>query len=191
MIGTVNYRLGGPPARRKLTTVAGESPVAVEWPHVFRREQTTGPDRLAIAPREDPMRILCDLASVVGPEYSIVYVLVEPLGQAERGRYQSPVLDFVDVEAFVSEFREFLANDARHELWISSIDNAGLLVYDDHGLIYAYGPLDEFERNLLLRGLQPGSFEIPAPHTHHFHHQYAQPFDRLMARWEWRRTDAP
>jgi hypothetical protein len=135
------------------------------------------------------MGVLCDLAALIGPEYFLLYVLVAPRGQAKRGRYESPPLALVDVQIFVEQFHDFLTNDARHEFWIGSTNNAGLLVYDDHGITYAYGPLDDFERSLDLRGLKPGFFEIPVPHTHHFHGQYDEVADQLLARWEVRRTE--
>lgn len=173
----------------KLTRLAGESDSPVEWPHVFRREHTTGPDRLAIAPREDPMGVLRDLATFIGPEFFVLYVLVVSRGRAECGRYESPPLGLVDVRIFIEEFRDMLTNDARHEFWIGSTNDRGMLVYDDHGIIYAYGPLGDFERSLVARGFSAGSFQIPAPHTHHFHGEYDEVVDRLLARWEWRRTE--
>jgi len=173
---------------RKLTKHDGGSDIPVEWPNVFVRERTTGPDPLAIAPREDAMGFLYDLAGFIGPEYFLLYVLIASRGQVERGRYESPPLQLVDVQIFIEEFRDFLANDARHEFWIGSTSNAGMLVYDDHGIIFAYGPLDDFERFLVARGLASGGFEIPAPHTHYFHALYDRCAARLLARWEWRRT---
>jgi hypothetical protein len=173
----------------KLTKLAGESDHVVEWPHVFRREQTTGPDRLAIAPRENPMGVLCDLAAFIGPEFFMLYVLVVSRGQAECGRYASPPLGLVDVQIFIEEFGDMLTNDARHEFWIGSTNDKGMLVYDDHGIIYAYGPLNDFERSLVARGFRPGSFQIPVPHRHHFHGEYDEVADRLFARWEWKRTE--
>ena len=173
----------------KLTRLPGKSDLPVEWPHVFRREHTTGPDRLAIAPREDPMGVLCDLATFIGPELFLLYVLVVSHGQAESGRYESPPLALVDVQIFIEEFRDMLTNDARHEFWIGSTSDRGMLVYDDHGIIYAYGPLGDFERSLVARGLSVGSFQIPAPHAHHFHREYDEVVDRLLARWEWRRAE--
>jgi hypothetical protein len=173
----------------KLTKSDGGAELPVEWPHVFVRERTTGPDRLAIAPREDPTGILYELADLFGPEYFLLYVLVASRGQAECGRYESPPLGLVDVRIFVEEFRDLLTNDARHEFWIGSTNYSGMLVYDDHGIIYAYGPLDDFERSLAARGLSSESFDIPAPHTHYFHGQYDEVVDRLLTRWEWRRTD--
>lgn len=176
--------------KRKLTRLpGGADPPPVVWHHVFRRERTTGPDRLAIAPREDPMGVLCDLATFIGPELFLLYVLIVSRGQAECGRYESPPLGLVDVRIFIEEFGDMLTNDARHEFWIGSTNDRGMLVYDDHGIIYAYGPLGDFERSLVARGLSAGSFQIPAPHSHHFHREYDEVVDRLLARWEWRRTE--
>jgi hypothetical protein len=74
------------------------------------------------------MGVLCDLAGFIGPEYFLLYVLVASRGEAACGRYESPPLELVDVQIFVREFRDLLKNDARHEFWIGSTDDAGLLV---------------------------------------------------------------
>lgn len=79
-----------------------------------------------------------------------------------------------------------LENDARHEFWIGSTSNQGMLVYDEHGLIYAYGPLADFERSLSAIGLRSGKFSIPAPHAHHYHAEYDEEVRRLLTHWDWR-----
>jgi len=132
------------------------------------------------------MGVLCDLSEFIGPDYFLLYVLVVSRGQQACGRYESPPLGHVDVQIFLEEFRELLTNDARHEMWIGSTDRQGMLVYDAHGIIYAYGPLDDFEQVLIGRGLKSGSFQIPSPHAHHYHEEYDERVDHLVARWEWR-----
>jgi hypothetical protein len=69
--------------------VDGESDAPVEWPHVFARERTTGPGRLAIASRGDPVKLLCDLAEFIGPHYFLLYVLVASRGAAECGEIRT------------------------------------------------------------------------------------------------------
>ena len=82
-----------------------------------------------------------------------------------------------------------IENDARHEFWIGSTSNHGMLVYDEHGLIYAYGPLPEFERSLSAMGFRSGEFSIPAPHAHHYHAEYDEDVRRLLSHWDWRHTE--
>jgi len=173
----------------KLTRLEGGREFPAEWPHVFARQRTTGPDRLVIAPREEPLDVLCSLARFTGPEYFLLYVLLTPRGSTKSGRYQSPPLKLEGIEGFIEEFRRCLTEDARHQLWIGSTEGRGTLVYEEHGLIYAYGPLEKFERSLIERGLRPGTFEIPSPHSHHFHLAYDADVEELLDRWEWKRTE--
>lgn len=173
----------------KLTTSVDGSAVPVRWPHVFARERTTGPDRLVIVPREDPIGLLGELAEWIGPEYFLLYVLVVQRGEAPAGRYESPPLELVDVRIFLEEFGRLLECDARHQFWIGSTSDRGMVVYDDHGILYAYGPLEDFQRTLLARQFQPGSFSIPAPHTHHYHAELDAEVARLLGRFEWVRTE--
>lgn len=174
---------------RKLSRLTGDSEDPVVWPQAYFREPTTGVDRLRIAPRQDPLGVLCELAAAMQPEYYLLYVLLGSRGNSECGRYQSPPLALVDVQIFVQEFHDLLANDARQELWIGSMPSDDLLVYDTHGLVYAYGPLDEFERILRGLGFEPGTFKIPAPHVHHYHAEYDELESRLLAHWDWIRSE--
>ena len=164
-----------------------DSPVV--WGQVYRREQTTGPDRLVIAPAKSPLDLMCALAEAFGPEYFLLYVHSVARSNHEPGRYESPPLQLVDVRIFVQEFAPMLENDARHEFWIASTQNHGMLVYDEHGLIYAYGPLGEFEVLLSTQGFQEQDFSIPSPHAHHYHVEYDDDVAKLLTHWEWLRTD--
>jgi hypothetical protein len=161
----------------------------VIWPNRYRVEQTSGADRLVIAAREEPLDVLCGLAEAIGPECAVLYVHVVARAGAPRGRFQSPPLQLVDVRAFVSEYSALLENDARQEFWIGSPEDRGVLVYDRHGLIYAYGPLDEFERLLSAMGFLPGEFSLDFPHCHHYHAEYDADADRLLSHWHWRQTE--
>jgi hypothetical protein len=81
----------------KLTAhLAGEEQ-PVNWPRVYRREQTTGPDRLAVAVGDGAVDLLLDLASYLGPELWVLYVLTVPRGPEPAGRYQSPLLGLPDL----------------------------------------------------------------------------------------------
>ena len=175
-------------ALHKLThATEGEAPV--RWPNVYRVEQTTGPKRLAIAPRQEPLELMCALAKVIGPEYFALYVHSVARSEFRPGRYQSPPLQLVDVECFVAEYSAMLENDARHEFWIGSATGRGMLVYDEHGLIYAYGPLEEFRARLSDMGVREGEFSIPDPHAHRFHAEYDDDVRRLLSHWQWHHTE--
>ncbi|MBI3843538.1 MAG: hypothetical protein HY292_02755 [Planctomycetes bacterium] len=122
----------------KLSKHVGDEETAVEWPNLFYRQETTGLDRLVIAPRRNPIGLLTELAKYIEPEYYLLYVLVASRGSSLQGRYQSPPLQSVDVRLFLDDFAGLLEHDARHHFWIGSTTTGDLLVYDDHGIIYAY-----------------------------------------------------
>lgn len=164
-----------------------EGPIV--WPDAYRREPTTGPDRLVIAPSTAPLDVMCELAEAIGPEYFALYVHQIGLDDLPTGRFESPALELGDVRELISEFGELLENDARHQFWIGATSNDGLLVYDEHGLIYAYGPLADFTESLQSRGLRPGEFRIPVPHAHHYHQKYTDDVRRLIAYWNWRHLE--
>jgi len=66
------------------------------------------------------------------------------------------------------------------------VDNSCLLVYDNHDVIYAYGPLAEFEDILRSNGLtQCEAVSFPAPHTHRYNVEFDQQARDIMKHWEW------
>jgi hypothetical protein len=166
----------------KLTDPIAEAPVV--WPQRYRREGRGVPDRLAIAPRSSPLALLATLAEHIGPDHYLLFVHCVARSGHERGRYQSPLRQLVDVRIFLQDFAELLEHDARHSLWIGTPGNQGLLVYEEHGLVYAYGPLAEFERSLEGLGFEQGTFSIPSPHAHHFHGGLDDEVERLLGTWE-------
>jgi hypothetical protein len=63
----------------------------------------------------------------------------------------------------------------------------GQLIYSQHNIIYAYGPLDEFERLLIRRDFVMSDFEIPAPHVHYYHNQFDPVGRDILASAVWER----
>jgi hypothetical protein len=61
------------------------------------------------------------------------------------------------------------------------------LVFDNHNMIYAYGDLDRYESELQARGFRRGSVAIPTPHSHHYHAEFDQSEDELIAYWDWKK----
>jgi hypothetical protein len=105
------------------------------------------------------------------------------------GRYQSPEpMDRSAVEAFLTQYREFLEGDARHAIWVASTAGEGTLVYDRHNIIYAYGPIECFEDVLTARGIRRGEVKLPSPHSHHYHREHDADEERLLAAMEWIQT---
>jgi hypothetical protein len=156
-----------------------------EYPNIWAKEKTSGPDRLVIAPRSDYVQLLGKLAESTAPPFLLLYVLAIPRGGSEPGRYQSNYsFSLPQLQHFLSDYSEFLENDARHNLWIRSDD--GMLVYDRHNVIYAYGPLERFVAVLESSGLTESTeVRFPSPHAHHYNPEFDADEKRILHDEEW------
>jgi nitrite reductase/ring-hydroxylating ferredoxin subunit len=160
--------------------------VAYRHPEVWLREGTTGPERLRIGGGERPVGLLLDLAAVL-PEPLFVLAVLRVPRRAEAGRYESEALHRDEVRAFFTEFEALFADDARVQGWIGATDGSGLVVLDEHDLVYAYGPLDAHEQVLARRGFARGDPVVPSPHAHHYNPEL-DGLEVALAEWpRWRR----
>jgi len=168
-----------------LNAAGDESPFHYE--NCWAVEKTTGPSRLVIAPSGRYVELLTRLTTVMPEPFGLLYVLLVPRAGGENGRYQSPApINSAELEEFLWQYQELIERDARHHLWIMSVDNSCLLVYDNHDVIYAYGPLAEFEDILRSNGLtQCEAVSFPAPHTHRYNVEFDQQARDIMKHWEW------
>ena len=111
------------------------------------------------------------------------------MGEAEPGRYQSEYSFSLDqLQQFLHEYSDFFENDARHNLWIRPVSGEGLLVYDRHNIIYAYGPIDKFIMRLETIGLAETKDQFlhyALPHVHHYHPEFDICQDRLLSEEKW------
>ncbi len=156
------------------------------YPDLWDVEPTAGPERLIIAPSRGHVDLLLDLARCLAEPFMVLYVLLSPRRDHERGRYQSPApLGRDALRSFFKTFRDYFESDGRHHVWIKSWEGEGTLVYDHHNVIYAYGPLEGYEEVVQRRGLRRGKVSFPAPHAHHFHAHCDESEDRLFSRWAW------
>jgi hypothetical protein len=153
-------------------------------------ERTTGPDRIVVAPsRGHHVDVLLDLARCLREPFGVLYVLLlSRTGAHESGRYQSDVpASRAEAEAFVRRFGDYFEGDGRHHLWLMSLPDEATLVYDNHDLIYGYGPLNQYRAVLSGRGFSEGTTAIPAPHQHCYNAEYDGAENDLMDYWGWRR----
>jgi len=170
----------------KLTALDGSEWVRHRYPNVWQRERTTGPDRLRIAPDGCHVDVLSSLVGCLPEPFGILYVLIASRAGRESGRYQSPEpWSRGEVVSFLEGFRDYFEGDGRHHVWVTSLPANGTLVYDNHDLIYAYGPIPEYERALATIGLVPAGVSIPAPHGHQYNAEFDGDEDRLMAHCAW------
>lgn len=165
----------------------GLSDERFEYPNIWAREKTSGPDRLVIAPSSHFTQLLQNLAECLQPPFLLLYVLAIPRGGSEPGRYQSNhTFSAIQLRQFLSNYSNFLEQDARHNLWIRSDSGDGMLVYDRHNVIYAYGPLERFIAALKSEGLtESKEVRFPDPHAHHYHVEFDVEERAILKNEEW------
>jgi hypothetical protein len=160
--------------------------IPYRYADTWARESTTGPDRIVVGASSGQIHLMSRLADVVGDPLFILYVLTEPRTDHEPGRYQSPyALERDEREAFLQTFGDFIECDGRHQFWLGAPDGSATLVYENHNLLYAYGPLESFKRTLSEAGLSEGPVEIPVPHVHYYHAEFDEDQARLVEHFEW------
>ena len=158
----------------------GENWQLHQFPKVFVREQTKGPARLKIAASERGSDILLQLAAVLGEPFALLYVLVVPRGGSAEGRYQSPWLGREQMAEMFGKFADYWDQDGRHHVWLFSQSDRATLVYDQHNVIFAYGPLEDYVRLLEASGFaEARALPFPAPHTHCYHPTF-DPLEREL-----------
>jgi hypothetical protein len=157
--------------------------------NVWDIEELNGGSRLIIAPESNHLQLLIELAELLPDPFGMLYVLLVSRCDHELGRYQSPYpCSLEEIKEFVKRFTEFLEHDGRHNLWITSLPEKTTLVCDNHGIIYAYGAIEEYEKVLLRRGLEKGKVvNMSVPHEHYYNPEYDESEKSILSYWEWRR----
>jgi hypothetical protein len=165
------------------------TPREFHYPDVFVEEPTTAPAiRSLKIGAADPLKVFRRLSKELVPPLDLLYLLHTSRCDQPLGRYQSPPLDGPDLADFLNEFGEFLSTDGRHDLWLHSRRPDATLVWDRHDLIYAYGPLPRFAEILREFKLSVSPFQIPVPHSHHYHEDFDTEELGLLRYLEWTRT---
>ena len=174
------------PSPYKLGAFNGTEWFPVINPNVWQRDWTTGPERLIVAPAASPVDVLLQLTRVLQEPFGILYVLLAPRTGAKAGRYQNPTpADREEMEGFFATFREYFESDARHHVWVASLPDQATVVYDNHNVLYAYGPLPEYEQVLAERGLRRGEVVFPVPHEHNYNSEFDSNEKQIMNCWHW------
>ncbi len=173
----------------KLGSLVGTEFLPYRYSNMWSMEKTTGPDRLVIAPASEQIEMIVELAKGVPEPFGILYVLLISRLDNGLGRYQNPnPSSRREMEAFLRKFKEYFENDGRHHVWITSLQVSATFVYDRHNVIYAYGPLEQFKKILVDRGLKEGPVRFPGPHSHNYNSQFDDQEREVLQYWEWRRT---
>lgn len=171
----------------KLSQYENEEWIPVKGSATFQIQRTTGPTRLAISSPASPIALLEEFSSTLPSPLFLLWVLHTPRTEAPRGRYQSEPLENEDVIVFLRSFGAFFEQDARSDIWVHSHEPA-TLVYERHGLIYAYGPLERFQRVLKDHGFEAGNVLIPSPHAHNYHAELDGAEEAVASALHWTAT---
>jgi hypothetical protein len=165
----------------KLSWLAGSEWLEHSHPPTFAREQNR---IVAGVPRGEP-EVFARLLTSLEPPYFVMYVLHTPRGEGRAGRYQSPSLAASQVWEFIGKFKGLLSQDARFDIWGHAPSENGTVVWDRHNLLYAYGPVETFVRELRALGFSSGAPSIPIPHSHSYHPELDVDARDLLASFEW------
>lgn len=170
----------------KVQALIGDTPRAFEYGNAFTRENIAGRERIWIGADNEQDEYVMRLAATLREPFQLLYILHTTRTGAPLGRYESPEFAFDNVRRFFEQFGRFLAEDSRHDIWIRSHADDATIVLDRHNLIFAYGPLDVFESELVAAGLRRGTpSEIPDPHVHHYHAEWDDAERAILKALDW------
>jgi hypothetical protein len=173
----------------KFSSLIGSDFIPYSYPNAWAVEKTSGPDRLVIAPASGHIELMMKLAGVLLEPFGILYVLLVSRRDNDLGRYQCPSpCKREEMESFLREFKEYFESDGRHHIWVVSIPASATLVYDQHNVIYAYGPLAQFKKILHGEGLRENPISFPAPHAHNYNQQFDEQEQKVLDYWDWRKS---
>lgn len=171
-----------------------ESLISDQWVQhrylkVFSREKTAQSDRLKIAASEDGVRTMLQLAESLGEPFTSLYVLIVPRGGSAEGRYQSPWMNRSELSTLLIRLSNFLEQDGRHHLWLFSDRDKATLVYDQHNVIFAYGPIETYINILKQAGYsETDKLPFPAPHAHQYHASFDEEERQLTQDPKWKHS---
>lgn len=157
------------------------------YPDIYHIQDISGVQRLIIGPSEGHVDLMLEMSDLLEGPFKVLYVLVDPIGikEDDTGRFElDGEMPREEMRAFFERFRDFFESDARHHIWIAAKN--GSIIYDQHNILYAYGPILDFEQILLARGLTPGDVEFPYPHMHAFHQEMNPQLEDLLKDYNWR-----
>lgn len=165
------------------------NPSAHNYGNVYFREKIANDSfRLVIGSNKSKIDLILELSSTFSSEsLYLLYVLLIPQAEHEKGRYASPIVPSHEtLSKFLNHYKEFLENDGRHHLWVASTDSDALLVYDQHDVIFAYGNLDKYESMLASHGYAEQKFWFPAPHGHLYMPENQWIVDAMLNQLSWK-----
>jgi hypothetical protein len=170
----------------KIEGMNDDKPQPFGYGNVFALQEVGGLLRLRVGVDAAQDSVAAALTDRLRGPFQLLYVLHTTRTGAERGRYQSPELTVGSVQDFLRPFGRFICEDSRHDVWIRSHDDDATIVLDRHNLIYAYGPLNDFEAVLQALGVRQGEPVVPDPHFHYYHQVWDGAEGEVVRRFDWR-----
>jgi hypothetical protein len=153
-----------------------------DYGNIFQSETNS----IKIGASNNQIDLILKLVDNLEPPYYVLYVLDLSRLDNELGRYQSPEFETrQELQQFLLEFKEFFETDGRHHIWIGTTNNSGLLVYDQHNVIFAYGPIDKYKLTLKNIGFKEQSFSFPIPHCHNYHDDNDKYEKSILDYYDW------
>jgi hypothetical protein len=162
-------------------------PAPYRHPAVWAREPVDDRERLRIGSGIGTLDLFQWLASVLSEPLFLLVVMRVPQ-VVEAGRWESVAVTHAELGRFLGKYGMLFEEDARAQLWVGELDGAGMLVLDEHDLVYAYGPLLRFEQVLRDQGYVPGDPRVPVPHEHRYHRGFNELETDLKRLWAWSRV---
>ncbi len=174
----------------KLGQIVDGVEVPFRFANQFLVEDNDRVQRLVIAPKGDHIELALILADLFPEPYWVLLIQLVS-GERQPGRYESDRgFTHEQLSRFCREHTEFLEGFGSHHFWIASKESEGLIVYDQHNYLYAYGDLPVLASLLTYRGFtEVESFELPDPHIHFFHPEHAGLQEAFFESCDWRRTE--
>jgi hypothetical protein len=162
---------------------------AYDYGNIYQLEETENFTRLKIGASINQVQLMLELSTCLDAPYFCLYVLVTSRdGSIKEGRYQSPPIESREALVdFLLDFKGPIETDGRHHFWIGNASNEGLIVYDKHNVVYAYGPIDKYLSVLHTQGRKQEVFDFPYPHGHYFQSENDGPIRNLLKYWDWQR----
>jgi len=143
--------------------------------------------RIVVGPRASKVELLMNLSRALPGPFGVLYVLKVPRTKLSAGRYQMPApIEKNQLESFLMAHRTFFEADARHHIWIHCVSSGSTMVYDNHDVIYLYGPIEKYVEILNQSGLVRGTVRFPAPHAHNYHSEFDTAEAELIEKSEWK-----
>jgi hypothetical protein len=175
----------------KLQTIQGKEWVRHIYQKEFCFEKTAGDgQRICIATSESYVDLILSLTATLQEPFFILYVLiVSRKAEHQPARYQSKEVSRAELQTFFDKFEDYFENDGRHHIWIRSSESSATLVYDNHNVIFAYGPLETFSTVLQNNGYKLAEARQKiGPHGHCYNQEFDTFENDILKYWQWKQS---